>query len=173
MRILTIVCGLVLVLASLAYASDIYIAQNSAGGNTGADCADAHSASWFNSNAIGGNTYHLCGTFTGTAGSTMLTPPNSGSSGNPVKRAFESGAVLTAPYWGGNGAINVNGLSYITIDGSAGGNGPACGEVSQAEVACNGTIQNSANGTALTYQQPSSGIGISSGSSNIEVKSSD
>ncbi len=35
--------------ASLAAASDIYIAQNAAGGNTGSDCSNAHSAAWFNS----------------------------------------------------------------------------------------------------------------------------
>ena len=153
MRAFVLLCGLVLPLGSLAFGADIYISQNTSGSNTGTDCADAHSAVWFNANSAGGNTYHLCGTFTGTAGSTMLTP-NSGSAGNVVSILFESGAVLTAPYWGGvsTGAITISGKSYITIDGGA-----------------NGIIQNTADGTALANQQASQGIFLSS-ASNIEIK---
>jgi hypothetical protein len=171
-----------------AHTSDVYIAQNAAGGNTGTSCTNAHSAAWFNSNATGGNTYHLCGTFTGTAGTTMLTPPNSGSAGNPLIIRFEQGAVLQAPYWGTNGAIYINGLSYITIDGDYTGS-TACGYVGKgaggSEVSCNGVIQNTANGTpaagtggnpctdgwpGYTYQQASSAIIVGGTNSNIEIK---
>ena len=85
-------------------ASDIYVAQNTTGGNTGADCADAHSAAWFNTpanwgsggNQIGpGTTVHLCGVFTGTAGATMLTIQGSGSNGNPVTIKFEESTTQT------------------------------------------------------------------------------
>ena len=112
--------------ATFSVASDIYVAQNAAGGNSGGDCADAHAVSWFNSSAnwgsgngqIGpGTTVHLCGTFTGAANSTMLTIQGSGASGNPVTILFENGADLTAPYWSGNGAIICSGHNYITIDG--------------------------------------------------------
>jgi len=153
MRTITTVCGLVLLLASLAYGADIYITQNTSGTDTGANCANAHSAAWFNSNATGGNTYHLCGTFTGTAGSTMLTP-QSGSAGNILTILFEPGAILTAPYWGGAyaGAINISNKSYVTIDGGS-----------------NGVIQNSANGTALANHQASQGIYFSNGR-DIEIK---
>lgn len=36
------------------WAATYYVAQNAAGRNTGADCANANSLSWFNSNARGG-----------------------------------------------------------------------------------------------------------------------
>jgi hypothetical protein len=144
---------LVLVLSSLSYGGDIYITQNVSGADTGLDRANAHSVSWFNTNATGGNTYHLCGTFTGAAGSTMLTV-SSGSAGNLLTILFESDAVLTASYWGGAnaGAINISNASYVTIDGGT-----------------NGKIENTANGTALANQQYSQGIYINT-SNNIEVK---
>jgi hypothetical protein len=119
-----------LLFPSLSSAADIYVAQNASGGNTGADCANAHSAAWFNTSAnwgtaagqIGpGTTVHLCGTFTGTANSTMLTVQGSGSAGNPVKILFEANAQLTSPAWSGNGAIACTGFNYITIDGGTNG----------------------------------------------------
>lgn len=146
MRTITIVCGLVLLLASFVYGADIYITQNTSGANTGADCANAHSAAWFNANATGGNTYHLCGTFTGAANSTMLTIPVSGSAGNILYVLFETGAVLTSPQWHANGAIYITGKSYVTIDGGT-----------------NGLIENTDNGTSKTYHAYSAGI-LASGS---------
>src|ERR1022692_300255 len=92
-------------------ASDIYIAQNATGGNTGTDCADAHaytffntSGNWASSPTAGkispGTTVHLCGTFTGTAGTNELTTQGNGTSGHPITIQFESGALMQAPYWG-------------------------------------------------------------------------
>ena len=128
---LTFATMFVVLTAAFSSASDIYIAQNSAGGNTGADCADAHAVSWFNSSSnwgskaglIGpGTTVHLCGTFTASAGASgYLSFQASGTSSSPITLLFESGAVLTAPYWGGSGAIKASGLSYITIDGGSNG----------------------------------------------------
>jgi hypothetical protein len=138
---------LFLLMASPSFAKDIYIAQNSAGANTGADCADAHAASWFNtatnwgtgSTQIGpGTTAHLCGTFTGAANSTLLTFQGSGTSGSPITLWFESGAVVQAPYFaaaaGGSagGGISMDGRSYIVIDGNN----------------KTGTVQNSLNGAS-------------------------
>src|SRR5580693_404632 len=68
----------------------VYIAQSAQGSSTGADCADAVAASYFNSSShwssnpsgtlIGpGTTVHLCGTI-----STNLTFQGNGASGNPV-----------------------------------------------------------------------------------------
>ena len=147
----------ILVIAGFSSASDIYIAQNAAGANTGADCADAHSAGWFNSSAnwgsnagqIGpGTTVHLCGTFTGAADSTMLTFQGSGASGQPITLLFEPGAVLQAPYWassvGGTtaGAITLGkSRSWIIVDGGT-----------------NGLVQNTANGSSLANHAPSTGI---------------
>jgi len=141
-----------LLLSSPVFAADIYINQAGTVGDTGVDEANAHSAAWFNANATGGNTYHLCGTFTGTAGSTMLTVPT-GSEGNILTVLFEDDAVLTAPYWGGasHGAIDIISKSYIKIDGGT-----------------NGLIKNTANGTALANLQTSLGIYVYS-SSNIEI----
>ena len=150
---LAILVVLVLVVPMVCQAADIYITQNTSGGDTGANCSNAHSASWFNSNASGGNIYHLCGTFTGAAGSTMLTVPN-GSVGNTLTVLFEPGALLTAPYWGTNGAIYVpSAHSYILVDGGS-----------------SGIIQDTANGDSLANQQASNGIYIASGAHDIEVR---
>jgi len=149
--------------SGLASATNLYVAQNSAGSSNGADCADAYGASFFNTSGnwgagaaqIGpGTTVHLCGTFTGSAGSTMLTAQGSGTSSQKITILFESGAVMTAPYWGssGAGAINLNGQQYLVLDGGS-----------------NGIIKNTANGTGLTYQKDSDGV-YCSGCSNDEVR---
>jgi len=152
-KLLLILFIVAFTLSTICAAADVYITQNASGGNTGADCADAHSAAWFNSNATGGNTYHLCGTFTGTPGQTMLTVP-SGAAGNILTVLFEPGTVMTAPYWGGTyaGAISILGTSYIKIDGGS-----------------DGVIENTANGDALMYQHASRGIYVQENSSNIEI----
>src|ERR1700693_3618937 len=65
-----------------AQSANIYLAQSALGSANGADCNDAYSYSFFNSSGnwgtggaqIGpGTTVHLCGTFTGTPGQTLLT----------------------------------------------------------------------------------------------------
>jgi hypothetical protein len=162
----TMACLLFFAIDAHASATNIYIAQNAAGAANGADCADAKPVSFVNSAGnwgagsaqIGpGTTAHLCGTFTGAAGSSMITFLGSGASGAPITVLFESGAVLTSPYWGGNSAAAIvcTGQNYITIDGGA-----------------NGLITNTANGSAslgYSYQQPSQGIQFSS-CSHVEVR---
>lgn len=146
----------VILLSGFSSASDIYIAQNAAGGNTGADCADAHAASWFNSSAnwgsgagkIGpGTTAHLCGTLT-----TALTALGSGTSGNPITILFESGAQISLAACGSTGCLNIAAKSYITIDGGT-----------------NGLIQATNVGTGLSNGD-SVAVYARSGSSHIEVK---
>lgn len=111
-------------LSVFASASDIYIAQNAAGGNTGADCADAHSAAWFNSSAnwgsgaaqIGpGTTVHLCGTFSGA-----LTAQGSGTSGSPITILFDSATSgqISMPALPSSGALVLDGRAWITVDGN-------------------------------------------------------
>lgn len=76
-------------------------------------------------------TVYVCGTVTGTAGSTWITA-NSGASGTSSALSqiiFDTGATLSAPYWGSNGAIYLNGVSNLTVNGQ------------------NGTIQATANGS--------------------------
>lgn len=128
-----------------AKAKDIYIAQTAAGAGNGADCADALVYTFFNSSAnwgsgstqIGpGTTVHICGVLTAAAGSSnYLMFRGSGSNGNPVTLKFETGAVISAPYWSGP-VIDLAGNSYVTVDGGT-----------------NGMIQATANGTALANQQ--------------------
>ena len=145
-----------LVACSLARASvaDIYYAQSAQGSNNGADCADAYayndgtngfntSSKWGSgSTQIGpGTTIHICGTWTGTAGQNFLTFQGSGASGKPVTLLFESGADLKAPYIGT--AIDTNGQSHIVING---------------QNYATATIESTANGHGLTYQQASVGI---------------
>jgi len=155
-----------------AHANDIYIAQSATGANNGSNCANAYPYTFFNAagnwgaaaNQIGpGTTVHLCGTFTGSAGGTLLAARGSGTSGNPITILFETGATLTAPYWangnngGQSGAIAVNGFSYITING-----GPTCGwnQSTLTTTACNGSIVNTQNGTNLAYQQYTTAIDL-------------
>jgi len=154
-----------------AKANDVYIAQSSTGAAGGSSCADALPISWISnssswgtgSNQVGpGSTVHLCGTFTGAAGSTLLNVQGNGTSGHPITIKFEPGTLLTAPYWGGAGAgaINLGNQSYIVIDG-----GTPCG----TSGTCTGVIQNTDNGTNLKYQMASYGI-EASGCNNCEIR---
>ena len=94
-----------------------------------------------------GDVNYICGTITGSAGSQLLAPKGNGAPGNPVTIKFDRGAILNAPYFapspngGCGGAICLYGLSYYTIDGQN-----------------TGTIENTANGTTRSYQQPSEAI---------------
>lgn len=154
----------VILLPCCCFAQDIYIAQSSAGSNNGADCANAYAISWFNTSSnwanpkrigkIGpGDTVHLCGTFTAFAGASgYLTFAAGGTSDSPITLLFQSGAILTAPFWGTNGAIYSNGNSYVIVDGGT-----------------NGAITATANGTYLANQQDGSGVLIINGN-NCTVK---
>ena len=138
---------------SSASATNVYVAQNSAGGANGADCADAFPVSWFNNGAnwgsgtsqIGpGTTVHLCGTITGAANATVLGIQGSGTSSNPITILWENGAVVTAPVCPGiasGGCVDLQGNSYVVLNGGT-----------------NGVIQNTANGTGKAYQQSSTAI---------------
>lgn len=155
---------------ALAQVNNVYIAQTAAGAANGADCNDAYAYTYFNTSGnwtsgtptgtkIGpGTTVHLCGTFTETAGATLLTFQGSGTSGSPVSVVCEVGSALNAPYWGNNpgaigqGAINASGKSYIVINGQN-----------------NCAISATANGTNLTYQANSAGVYVSGGS-NVTIE---
>jgi len=145
----------------LSRANDIYLAQNAAGAGDASSCANAKSISFFNSSGnwgtgssqIGpGDTVHLCGTIAGAAGSTALTFQGGGTSGNLITVLFEPGAVLSAPYWSINGAINITNHDYVTVDGGS-----------------NGIIRNTANGTGMANSAGSRGVSAT-GSSNITIK---
>jgi hypothetical protein len=130
-------------------AANIYITPN--GSAQGVCTTNPQTPSWFNSSAnwgsgssqIGpGTIVTICGTFTGSAGGTEFTFQGSGASGSPITLLFDSATTLSAPYWSGtSGAVNISGKSYITINGQN-----------------VGSIQNSANGDGLNYQQSSIGV---------------
>jgi hypothetical protein len=136
-----------LVFTTTAHVIDgFYVANVSAGSDTGANCANAHGASWFNdavnwgggtSKVGAGDTIHLCGNIT-----TPLVVQGSGSTGSPVTILFETGATMIKDVWPAEGAIQLNGVSWITIDGGV-----------------NGRIENTDNGPDLGHQQNSRGIG--------------
>jgi len=135
-----------LVMARPASASTRYIAQSAGTFSGGSACNGQTTITpgTFNgtTNAPGDVNY-ICGTITGNAGSNLLTVHGNGSSGNPITIIFDTGAVLQAPYFSSSSyGINGNGAQWVVIDGGT-----------------NGTIQNTANGTGLANQQPSTLVG--------------
>ena len=88
------------------------MSQSATGLGNGQDCSNTKAASYFNtstywvsSTPIGtqigpGTVIHICGTFTGNAGSSALVVRGSGTSTQPITILFEPGAQLNAPYWG-------------------------------------------------------------------------
>lgn len=162
---------LVTLATAFSNASDIYIAQNATGGNTGADCADAHAASWFNSSSNWGNggigpgtTAHLCGTI-----STELTAQGSGMATAPITILFEAGAKISLPTCdNNNGCLNISRLSWIIVDG-----GTPCGPGTSCDQSDSGTgiIENTANGTNLANHVDAVGIMMNGPScSNCEIR---
>lgn len=146
-------------------AEDFYVAQTPSGSDTGADPSNAHAVSWFSDannwatpkvpGRIGpGDTIHICGTITAAVNNVLFTFRKSGTPGNVITLKFETDALLQSPAFPTNGAININGNSYIKIDGGA-----------------NGIIQNTDSGSVpsgKTYHLPTTGIYSNSGS-NIEI----
>jgi len=138
--------------AVVTNASNVYIAQNSAGANTGADATDARSLAWLNANWSSvnpGDTVHLCGTLIKT-----LSIGASGTAGSPITILFEPGANFTSPAWGLNSdaAIWLNRVSYITIDGGGAG-----------------IIQCTNNGTLRGLRQNAAGV-MGQGLTGVMVK---
>lgn len=123
-RRLLVAAFFILITASFSAASDIYIAQNATGASSGADCADAYSASFFNnsgnwgsgSGQIGpGVTVYLCG----TVSSNLNFQSNGAAGGSGVCGALATACtpvILDGSQSGAfmNGYINVN-TSYFII----------------------------------------------------------
>jgi hypothetical protein len=158
----------------MAFASitGVYVAQNAQGSGDGSSCSNAKTASYFNtsgnwgsgSSQIGpGTTVHLCGVFTGGNASNILQFQGSGASGSPVTVLFETGAALKPNYCASSGCIDLNGKSFITING-----GPTCGETGyQTHVSCNGLIQNMTAGSSGATCPSGSACSPISGSTNV------
>lgn len=157
----------VMLAPSAAFCAGPSVFVTSDGSPSGACQTDVHTPMWFNDpknwgagqGQIGaGTTVLICGTFIdATQGDTLLNVQGSGSAGNPITLLFDANASLTSTaYWGvannGKSAIYLGGQNYITVDGGT-----------------NGLIQNTANGTGLAYDNPTSGIG-SAGGHDITIK---
>ena len=128
-----------------AYGTTRYIAQT-AGAFSGGQACNGQTAitpATFNSTTNSpGDVIYICGTITAGTGAQLIAPAGNGSSGNPVTIKFDTGSILQAPYFAASGgAINLDGHSYWVIDGQN-----------------TGTIQNTANGTTLTYKQATEAI---------------
>ncbi len=140
--VLTLVAASLLGVAS-ANAKVFYISGTSTRTTGGSSCSDALSVAWFSNfsswgtashQISAGTTVYLCGVFTGRPGQELLTVHGSGTASSPITIKFLPGAVLTAPYWPGSGAIHMDNMSHIVVDGGT-----------------NGIIQNTANGTGRAY----------------------
>src|SRR6266704_4264896 len=159
---------LLLLSASTVRANTVFITQS--GGGAGTSCASPQSFAYFNNAAnwsatpsgvqIGPDTtVHLCpATYTFAAGTvTGLAFQGSGTSGHPIIVTTDGAVVITAPYWGpgsgNNAAIDVNGKSFITIDG-------------QNRL----TIQATANGTLLANQKNFANGILAKGGSNVTIQ---
>jgi hypothetical protein len=158
----TLLFALILLVGSGAHASDKYFAQASAGGNTGADCADARAvSSLVAGDWVAGNTLHLCGTISNT-----ISALGSGSAGNPITIKFEAGSSIQMAALPTGGGIVLRSLQNIIVDG---GGGP-CGFSYPTNSPCSvGQIESTANGTGLANQIASVAIDAS-GSSGVEIR---
>jgi hypothetical protein len=137
----------------VSQANDYYVGPSDSAGN-GSSCAnaDAYNGSYIStaSNWVPGITWHLCGTITVPVGGNGITALGSGTASNPINIVFESGAILQSAAFGGRpsalgliigGGIVINGYDYIVVDGKN-----------------TGTIQNTENGSSLTYQNTTIGV---------------
>lgn len=156
----------VLLCPSVSFATTRYVSQSGGlySGPPGTACIGKTAISVATFNALtqsAGDINYLCGTIT-----SALAPLGSGNAGSPILIIADTGAVLTFAAIPTNGAINLNGLQYYTLDGG-GGN---CGFVNYANVTCgNGQILSTANGSGLANQIASIAIYLN-GASNITVK---
>lgn len=155
----------------VVYGSTVrYIAQSAGVFSGGSVCNGQTAITPATFNGIvnsGGDVNWICGTITGGAGSTLLTPLGSGTAGHLISLNWDTGAVLTAPYWNTSvGAIDLDGLTYWNVNGM--GTGVAAQLVSGGNPigggpggGANGIIQATANGTSFANQQDSEMIHIS------------
>jgi len=136
--------------AASANAKVFYLSGTSTRTSGGSSCSNALSTAWFSdyrswgtaSNQISaGTTIYLCGVFNGRANEELLIFHAGGTASEPIVVKFLPGAVLSAPYWSGNGAIHMDNVSHVIIDGQN-----------------TGIIQNTENGTGRAYHANSIAI---------------
>ena len=113
--------------------ASVFVAQSTGGTGDGSSCANARSATFFNTATNWGSTktfapgvtVGLCGTISST-----LTAQGSGVSGSPITLVFQSGAKLEKSVC--DPCLNLDNRSFIVVDGNN-----------------TGQVDSSANGTTL------------------------
>ena len=150
-------------------ASTVYISQSGGSVSCGADGTQATTAAW--PTLAAGNTYKICGNVT-----TQIIQSVPGTSGSPVSIIFESNGGVSLAFCPSNGCWDLNGSSYVTIDG-----GTACGISNGVVSSCASAISgstvvsgtasftNTANGTGLANQVPSQAIYCTS-CNHVEIR---
>ena len=165
-----------LMLCSPAFATTYYVAQ-SAGVFSGGTACNTHTAityATFNATSLSaGDTVYICGGITTNAA--QIIPNGSGTSGNVITIKFDTGAHFSPAACnlggGSNICFNLNGLSYILVDGgTACGPGTSCNSDEENNTSDDtGYISNTANGAALANQANSQAISCSS-CSHVEIR---
>ncbi len=146
LRVFLSACWLLLALAAISPAKDIYLAQRAAGRGDGSDCANAFAYTFFNGAGnwgraaaqIGpGTTVHLCGVITTFNGSSYdyLTFRGSGTDAQPITLKWEPSARLSVPTCGSGSCILFSGRSYLVLDGGG-----------------DGVVEETDNGSTLSHQ---------------------
>ena len=141
-----------------AHAVDVYVAQSAAGGNNGADCADARavgsltSADW-----TAGNTIHLCGTIT-----SAISAQGSGTSSSPITLLFDSATKgqIAMPAIPNSGVLLLNNYNYITVDGGGTGIIQSTNNGSPASICPGSPYTNDVNNSTAIDVRSSTGITI-------------
>jgi len=155
----------ILLLCGSAFGTTVYISQGGGSVSCGADGTQSTTAAW--PSLAAGNTYKICGNVT-----TQLMQSIPGTSGSPVSILFESNGGVSLAVCPSNGCWDLNGSSYLTIDGgTACGPGTACASAISGSTVVSGTASftNTANGTGLADQLPSQAIYCTS-CSHVEIR---
>lgn len=156
--------ALALALAALtpAAGADFYLAASARGSSDGSSAANAAPPAFFNSAAhwssvpgtprmiSPGDKVHLLGNF-----AAPLEVRGSGRPGAPITIVFDPGASMIAPVWPSTGAIRIEGVDYIVVDGGARG---MIGGLRGTRARANGIIRATGNGTALRHHSSSAGV---------------
>jgi hypothetical protein len=123
------VLALILFCAFHAGAATVFVSQSGGSVSCGADGTQSTTAvasiTW-----TAGNTYKLCGAIT-----SQISVTASGSAGNLISIIGESNASLISPTGFSGGGIELNGNSFILIDG-----GTPCGRTNGSQTTCSSTL---------------------------------
>lgn len=147
-------------------ANDVYISQNGGNASPPAQCSSTSPVSQFNDGTLwgtgngqiaSGTTVHICGTIT----TTMSVPKSEGT--GLITIFFESGGNISTP--ASNGLLIRNSTNSWLIDG-----GVPCGPTPGGEVACNGVIENTDNGSAKGHQVATVGVDASGTTGAVEIR---